>query len=82
MSLSRAEMERTIAQGGSVLYQGRIISRAQDLPSEADLARGDPDAEAQTQTRLEAQIAELQAQVQRLQGGERKAATSAEKDKK
>jgi hypothetical protein len=61
-TLSRGEMEAAIAEGGSVLYGGHLISRVQDLPSAADLARGNPEQEAAAAAALEAQIAALQAQ--------------------
>jgi hypothetical protein len=66
-TISRAQMERAIREGGSVLYGGRVISRAEQLPSEAELAQGDPDAEAEAQANLQAQMAALQAQMERLQ---------------
>jgi len=64
--MKRSEMEQIIVQGGSVLYQGRTISRVQDLPSEADLAVGDPAQEAAATAALQAQMADLQAQIDRL----------------
>lgn len=67
--LTRSEMEQTIIQRGSVLYRGRIISRIQDLPSDADLAAGDPAQEAAAAAALDAQIAALQAQRARIGGG-------------
>jgi predicted HD phosphohydrolase len=60
-------MEQAIREGGSVLYGGRIITRAEHLPSAAELAQGDPAAEAAAQADLQAQIADLQAQVAKLQ---------------
>jgi hypothetical protein len=65
--LSRDEMVKIIAGGGSVLHGGRIISREADLPSEADLAQGDPARAADVAADLQAQIAALQAQVAQLQ---------------
>lgn len=67
--LTRSEMEQTIIQRGSVLYRGRIISRIQDLPSDADLAAGDPAQEAAAAAALDAQIAALQAQRARIGAG-------------
>jgi hypothetical protein len=58
--MNRKEMEQVIAEGGSVLYEGRIITKAKDLPDAADLAIAgaeDPDATAES---LDAQIKALQ----------------------
>lgn len=66
-TLSRKEMEAVITGGGSIIYQGRHISRMDDLPKAADLAKGDPDKEAATMTDLQAQIAALQAEMAKLQ---------------
>ena len=60
--LSRAEMEQAIQDGGSVLHGGRLYSRIEDLPSAADLARGNPEQEAAAAAALDSQIAALQAQ--------------------
>jgi hypothetical protein len=65
--LTRDEMAAVIAGGGSVLYEGRTIWRAQDLPSEADLAQGDPEKEAAASASLQEQIAQLQADLAKLQ---------------
>lgn len=64
--LNRKEMEAVIASGGSVLYGGRTIAHASQLPSEADLAKGDPEAETAAANALQQQIADLQAQVAKL----------------
>lgn len=64
--LSRAQMEDVIRNGGSVLHGGRIITRAEHLPTEADLAAGNPEQERVAAAALEAQIAALQAQYDRL----------------
>lgn len=66
--LNREEMEKVIRSGGSVLYQGSIISRIEALPSAAELAKGDPDKEAQAANDLQVQINQLQTQLAQLQG--------------
>jgi hypothetical protein len=43
--LSRTQMEAAIAEGGSVLHKGQVISHKDHLPSDADLAAGDPERE-------------------------------------
>jgi hypothetical protein len=65
--LTRIEMEQVLIQKGSVLHNGRIISRMQDLPSEAELAAGNPAQEAAVAGSLQAQITALQAQLSQLQ---------------
>ena len=62
----RKEMEAAIQEGGSVLYAGRVVSRAEDLPSEVELARGDAEKEAVVAARIDAQIAALSAQRAKL----------------
>lgn len=42
--LTRAGMEHVIRSGGSVLHEGRTLTRVEELPSEAALAAGDEDA--------------------------------------
>jgi cell division protein FtsB len=66
-TLSRDQMEAVIANGGSILYGGRLITRVEHLPSEADLAAGDPTAEAKAAEKLERQMAQLQEQMKKLQ---------------
>lgn len=65
MPMTRTEMEAVIAAGGSVLHQGRIISRVGDLPSEAALASTDEERAGAAEA-LHAKIAALQAQVDAL----------------
>jgi hypothetical protein len=64
--LTRQQMEETIKAGGSVVYQGQIINSVDALPSEAVLAQGDADKEAQVAAAIDAQIAQLMAQRQQL----------------
>jgi hypothetical protein len=61
-TLSREEMERVIREGGSVLYQGRIVARVEDLPNEVDLAQGDAEKQAAVRAAIDAQITALTAQ--------------------
>lgn len=67
MTLSLDAMRRAIRDGGSVLYGGRIITAEAQLPTPAELAVGDPAAEAAAADALAAQIADLQAQFADLQ---------------
>ena len=61
-SYTRAQMEEIIKSGMSVNYRGSIISSLADLPSEADLALGNPEMEIVTLESLDQQIARLQAE--------------------
>lgn len=76
-ALTRNEMEAVITGGGSVIYNGQTISRLGDLPSAADLAKGDPEAEAAAANALQQQIADLQAQIAKLTQGNQPSSGSA-----
>jgi hypothetical protein len=72
--LTRYGMEQAIKEGGSVMVSAvgfggtaQIIDRLEDLPSEADLAAGDEEREAQVAAALDAQIAALAAQKHQMQ---------------
>jgi hypothetical protein len=79
---TRADLEQVIIQGGSVMYQGRVITRVQDLPSEADLAAGDDAAEQTALGNLQAQIDKLTNERDRLQAQIDKRAPKAAKGEK
>lgn len=64
--LTRKEMEQAIKDGGSVLYNGQTLWKAEQLPSEADLAVGDPEAETAAANNIQQQIADLQKQIAKL----------------
>lgn len=64
--LTREEMEAILHEGGSVLHGGKIIARIEDLPSAADLAVGDADAEAAATRSIDEQIARLSAERAKL----------------
>jgi len=59
-------MEEAIKAGGSVLHKGAIYHQLGQLPSEAELAEGDPEQEAVVASALDAQITALQRQRDRL----------------
>lgn len=80
--LTREQMEQVLARGGSVLHQGRIISRAQDLPSAAELAAGDENQETQVANALQQQIDELHAQLAKLQPAAKPSGKSGSKPEK
>ena len=66
-TLSRQDMERIIVEErGSVLVGGRIITKVDELPSEADLAGNDPVRRSSVREALTAQRAALEAQIAAL----------------
>lgn len=67
--LSRDEMMKAIDQGGSILFKGRIITQKHLLPSEAELALGDPAREAEATVLLQDQITKLSDQLSALKDG-------------
>lgn len=66
-TLSHKEMKAVIDGGGSVIYKGRHISRVDDLPSAADLAKGDAAQEQATAADLQQQIDALRAELAKVQ---------------
>jgi hypothetical protein len=61
-ALTRAGMEHAIRTGGAVMHDGDVIESVDDLPSEAELARGDERRTEQVRQSLDAQMAALAAQ--------------------
>lgn len=66
-NLTRKDMIEILREGGSVIYNGFHIKDLRNLPSEAELALGDPDRERAALAELQAQKAELDAQLLLLQ---------------
>lgn len=66
--LSRNEMEAVIRNGGSVLHGGRLLSKIEHLPTDADLAlaSGDTRQAGSVASALQAQMAALQGQIDQL----------------
>lgn len=60
-NLTRAGMEHVIATGGSVMHNGTLLERVDDLPAEEDLAAGDS-------RRLDAIASSYDEQIATLQG--------------
>lgn len=58
--LTRADMEAKIKAGESIIHNGMVISAIVDLPTDVELAAGDPAAEQETADSLDAEIARLQ----------------------
>lgn len=67
--LTRKQMESVIDSGGSVMYNGRIIAHKHVLPSEAQLAAGNPAMEKEATVLLTDEIAKLNAQLAALKDG-------------
>ena len=59
----REEMMKIIREGGSVLHRGVLYSANNPLPSEAELAKGDKEAEEAAKNYIKAQIAYYQEQL-------------------
>lgn len=80
--LTRAGMEAVLARGESVLIRDkegdRIVSKVEHLPDEADLVKGNADAEKMLADSLDAQIQALAAK--RAQLGARAEAKEAGKE--
>lgn len=68
--LSRESMENIIRVGGSVMFEGRIITDVKLLPTEAELAQGDESRERAAIAQLQAQKNELERQLALLQNRE------------
>jgi hypothetical protein len=64
--VERAVLEKAFAEGGSVLINGVIITRIEDLPSEFELAEGDAGRQAAVLAQEEADLAAAQERVARL----------------
>ena len=74
--LSRKDMEDLIKSGQSIIHDGQMITRCEDLPTEVDLALGDPAKENETEANIDRQIASLQAAKAQLEAGRQAKAES------
>lgn len=68
--LTRAGATQVIQAGGSVIIGKQLYTKAENLPGEADFAKGDPDVEAAAAARLQQTIADAQKQLAQLGGGQ------------
>ncbi len=75
--LTRKGMEQIVQGGGSVLHKGQLFTTVAQLPTEAELAKGNPLAERAAEQDLKRRLAETQAELDKL-----KAATKTEEPKK
>jgi len=57
--LSYQEFSDVLKKGGSVLYEGQVISNVSQLPSRADMTKGDKAREESTRQYYDDQIAQL-----------------------
>jgi hypothetical protein len=60
--MTRAGMVKVIEGGGSVMHEGVVYSKVDDLPDDATLNEGDEEGARQAQSAIDAQIAALGAQ--------------------
>ena len=74
--LTHEGMLSVLRAGGSVILNGSIITDPRNLPSEAQLAKGNAAKEAQARQNLDAQIARLQAEKAVLAAGPTPAVTT------
>jgi hypothetical protein len=61
--LTRAEMIEILGRNESVIYNGKVIKSVGDLPSEAELAKGDKTKEAAATQSLQEQKKEIERQL-------------------
>lgn len=65
--LTREQMARVITEDkGSVVYNGRIIRRISEIPSEAELAVGNPVEEKKAESNILAEMDRLKAELELL----------------
>jgi hypothetical protein len=60
--LSRADMERAIREGGSVLHEGQVFETVESLPTDAQLAAGHAERSEAVVDAIDRQMAALTAQ--------------------
>jgi hypothetical protein len=70
--LSRKDMEDLIKSGQSIIHDGQMITRVEDLPTDVDLALGDPAKEDATEAEINRQIKALEDLKSQLQAGKSK----------
>ncbi len=76
--LTRAGAEQIIAEGGSVSINGNLYTSVENLPSEADFAKGDQDAENAARENLLRQQKAIEEQLAKLNAPAQQTATQAE----
>jgi len=64
--LTREAMEAEIKAGRGVVFRGTVITKLEDLPSDADLVRGGAEQADAARARLMAQRDRLDAEMRRL----------------
>ena len=74
--LGRQGMLAVLRAGGSILYHGRLITQEAEMPSDAELAKGNTAAVARARVSMQAQIATLEAQMRALDSGVQGAGTT------
>lgn len=66
MRISRKEMEEILDRNEGVIIDDKVITSKADLPTEAELAKGDKQAEAAARVSLEAQMDAIKQQMAML----------------
>jgi capsule polysaccharide export protein KpsE/RkpR len=82
MSVPRQVLEQAIREGGSVLIEGRIFTRLQDLPSDLELAKGDDDRQAAIIAQMEADLQAKQAELDAVKAQLKQSSTPPASDPK
>ncbi len=65
-TMTRKQMEAELRRTGGVMMIGRRLVSAENLPSEEELAKGDPEREAQVRRDLQNQLDGIQARMRTL----------------
>jgi hypothetical protein len=68
--LTRKEMEAILRGRESVMYDGRVITEVSQLPSEAELAKGDVHREAEARKSIEYEMTRLKSELELLNKAE------------
>jgi hypothetical protein len=81
-NLQRARFEEAIRNGGVVYYsdangQNKIITSMEDIPSDAELAKGNPERESQALSSIKARMLQLQAEAESIGGFKEETTTEA-----
>lgn len=83
--MSRKEMEKVIEEdGGSIVWNGQVITDINDLPSEAELVLSNPSNHEflnETVDKLKAEIERLTAELEKLEAKKKELTTEETKSK-
>lgn len=71
-TMERADFFQVLREGGTVTYKGSLIKSVADIPSEAELAQGDPAAELEAKQNILAEMDRLKNELAILRSAESK----------